>query len=309
MDTSNIIYNGLVSGDDFSGSFTGIFLNENVGTGRVVNIASSYSGDDIGNYSITNQNTHFANITNGNPTISGLSNQEKTFTSSSYTLTGIPSISGLSIVYASSDNSIATVNSSTGEVTFVNVGAVTISAKILSTLNYNSATSTYTLEINLNTKTTNNVTSDAVNIKLNNYNLSSKNLKARNASIQSGRNIKAKIVIVKEKSGAKVEGIYDGKIDSDNIAAEFKDEDEKKFVQLGKIVDEKIFFLKITENNLYKYKLELRENGLMVIPLNNISRTYLDKTKQAVIEAAIYEASQMAGFIENKIKTIMITFD
>ena len=39
------------------------------------------------------------------------------------------------------DNSIATVNSTTGEVTFVNVGTVTISANILSTLNYNSATS------------------------------------------------------------------------------------------------------------------------------------------------------------------------
>ena len=65
----------------------------------------------------------------------------------------------------------------------------------------------------------------------------------------------------------------------------------------------------MTQNNLYKYKLELRENGLMVMPLNKISRTFLDKTKQAVIEASIYEASQMAGFMENKIKTIMIVFD
>ena len=129
----------------------------------LVNITSSYSGDDIGNYSITNQNTHFANITIGNPTISGLSNQEKTFTSSSYTLTGTPSISGLPIVYSSSDNSIATVNSTTGEVTFVNVGTVTISANILSTLNYNSATSSYTLEINLNTTNINNITSNVVN--------------------------------------------------------------------------------------------------------------------------------------------------
>ena len=163
LDTSNVSYNGLVSGDDFSGSFSGVFANENIGTGRVVNITSSYSGDDIGNYSITNQNTHFANITIGNPTISGLSNQEKTFTSSSYTLTGTPSISGLPIVYSSSDNSIATVNSTTGEVTFVNVGTVTISANILSTLNYNSATSSYTLEINLNTTNINNITSNAVN--------------------------------------------------------------------------------------------------------------------------------------------------
>ena len=39
LDTSNVSYNGLVSGDDFSGSFTGIFSNENVGTGRVVNLS------------------------------------------------------------------------------------------------------------------------------------------------------------------------------------------------------------------------------------------------------------------------------
>ena len=309
LDTSNVSYNGLVSGDDFSGTFSGIFADENVGTGRAVNITSSYSGDDIGNYNITNQNTHFANIAIGNPTISGLSNQEKTFTSSSYTMTGIPSISGLPIVYASSDDSIATVNSTTGEVTFLNVGTVTISANILSTWNYNSATSSYTLEINLNTTTTNNITSNAVNINLNNYNLALKKFGAKNTSIQNGLNIKAKIVVVKGKSGAKVEGIYDGKIDSNNIVTDFEDEDEKKFVELGKTVDEKIFFLKITQNNLYKYKLELRENGLMVMPLNKISRTFLDKAKQAVIEASIYEASKMAGFVENKIKTIMIAFD
>ena len=43
----------------------------------VINITSSYSGDDIGNYNIINQNTHFADITIGNPTISGLSNQDQ----------------------------------------------------------------------------------------------------------------------------------------------------------------------------------------------------------------------------------------
>ena len=77
MDTSSVNYNGLVSGDDLTGSFSGVFVNDNIGTGRVINITSSYSGDDIGNYNIINQNTHFADITIGNPTISGLSNQTK----------------------------------------------------------------------------------------------------------------------------------------------------------------------------------------------------------------------------------------
>ena len=47
----------------------------------------------------------------------------------------------------------------------------------------------------------------------------------------------------------------------------------------------------------------------MVTPLNKISRTFLDKAKQTVIEASIYEASNMVGFLEDKIKTIMINFD
>ena len=47
----------------------------------------------------------------------------------------------------------------------------------------------------------------------------------------------------------------------------------------------------------------------MVMPLNKISRTFLDKAKEAVIEGSMYEAAQMVGFVEDNIKTIMITFD
>ena len=79
LDTSSVNYNGLVSGDDLTGSFSGVFANDNIGTGKVINITSSYSGDDIGNYNIINQNTHFADITIANPTISGLSDQTKSF--------------------------------------------------------------------------------------------------------------------------------------------------------------------------------------------------------------------------------------
>ena len=47
LDTSSVNYSGLVSGDDLTGSFSGVFVNDNIGTGRVINITSSYSGDDI----------------------------------------------------------------------------------------------------------------------------------------------------------------------------------------------------------------------------------------------------------------------
>jgi len=325
LDTSNVSYNGLVSGDDFSGSFSGVFANENIGTGRIVDITSSYSGDDIGNYSITNQNSHFANITIGNPTISGLSNQEKTFTSSSYILTGTPSISGLPIVYSSSDNSIATVNSSTGEVTFVNVGTVTISANILSTLNYNSTTSSYTLEINLNATNINNITSNVVNSSassfststnlsstLNNFlslNLSSKNLNLRTISIQNGGSIKAKIVVIENNANANVDAIYNENTLGNKITRDFNDEEEKeKFDEPGEIIDEKTFILKISETNSYNYKLEYREKGLVIKPLNYNSKNFLEKSKQIVIDAAISRASQIVGFIKKEIKTIIIDF-
>ena len=40
LDTSSVSYNGLVSGDSFAGNFSGVFANENIGTGRIVNITS-----------------------------------------------------------------------------------------------------------------------------------------------------------------------------------------------------------------------------------------------------------------------------
>ena len=62
LDTSNVSYSGLVDGDDVSGSFSGTFSNANVGSNKTVNISSSYSGADVGNYTITDQSTTTGNI-------------------------------------------------------------------------------------------------------------------------------------------------------------------------------------------------------------------------------------------------------
>ena len=56
------MYSGLVSGDTFTGSYTGAFSNANVGTGKTVTITSSYSGADTGNYSVTDQSSTTADI-------------------------------------------------------------------------------------------------------------------------------------------------------------------------------------------------------------------------------------------------------
>jgi len=63
IDVSGAVYTGLVDGDDLTVSATGIFANKNVGTNKIVTISSSYSGDDTGNYSITDQTSTTADIT------------------------------------------------------------------------------------------------------------------------------------------------------------------------------------------------------------------------------------------------------
>ena len=63
LGTGSVSYGGLVSGDDFTGSYSGVFADANVGSGKTVNITSSYSGADINNYSVTDQSTTTANIT------------------------------------------------------------------------------------------------------------------------------------------------------------------------------------------------------------------------------------------------------
>ena len=40
----------------------GAFSNANVGTGKTVNITSSYSGSDVNNYSVTDQSSTTADI-------------------------------------------------------------------------------------------------------------------------------------------------------------------------------------------------------------------------------------------------------
>ena len=62
LDTSAILYSGLIPGDIFDGSYTGAFSNANVGTGKTVTITSSYTGADVSNYSITNQTSTTADI-------------------------------------------------------------------------------------------------------------------------------------------------------------------------------------------------------------------------------------------------------
>ncbi len=63
VDVSAATFTGLVEGDDVTVSATGVFSDMNVGVGKTVTLTETYSGDDVGNYTISAQGTTNANIT------------------------------------------------------------------------------------------------------------------------------------------------------------------------------------------------------------------------------------------------------
>ena len=70
---------GWIAGDNVSVTATGVFGDKNVGTSKTVTLTSSYSGADMGNYTITDQATTTANITPKTITISGITAANKEY--------------------------------------------------------------------------------------------------------------------------------------------------------------------------------------------------------------------------------------
>jgi hypothetical protein len=62
VSTTGASFNGLIAGDILNVGATGIFADREPGVGKTVNLASSYTGADFGNYIITSQNTATASI-------------------------------------------------------------------------------------------------------------------------------------------------------------------------------------------------------------------------------------------------------
>ena len=74
-----INYGGLVSGDNSTGSYSGVFANANVANGKTVTITSVYGGTDLNNYSITDQASTTANITKRALVLSTFSASDKIY--------------------------------------------------------------------------------------------------------------------------------------------------------------------------------------------------------------------------------------
>ena len=68
-----------VGSGDITVNTTGQFADKNVGTGKTVNLTSTYGGADRNNYIITDQATTTANITEKPVTISGITAGNKIY--------------------------------------------------------------------------------------------------------------------------------------------------------------------------------------------------------------------------------------
>tara|TARA_B100000674_G_scaffold165752_1_gene133121 strand:- start:1891 stop:3363 length:1473 start_codon:yes stop_codon:yes gene_type:complete len=320
LDTSNVSYAGLVSGDSFSGSYTGTFNNANVGNSKLVTISSSYSGDDLNNYTITDQTATGGSITKASPSISGLSAQSKFLDDANYTLTGSSSISGLTISYSSSDTNIANVDSSSSEVTINALGSTTISANISGTTNYNSASSSYILTIVLRptTSSTPSQTATATATRSMNYNTSSgrntvnrSNTSKLGSSISSGKigiiSSKAKVIILRPNSTPKTEGIYEFQVADKESTLNPPEDASEDFQRLGKIIGVTEYLIEISSLNvIYNYELEIRNGGILIKPKNSESFDYAELNKTTVIDKAIGVVQEDFGIPSFQIKTIVI---
>jgi trimeric autotransporter adhesin len=83
VNTSSVVYTGLLSGDDVTVSATGAFENKNAGNQKTVVLTSSYNGDAMDNYIITGQNTATADITPAVLTVAA-NNDSRNYTGAIY---------------------------------------------------------------------------------------------------------------------------------------------------------------------------------------------------------------------------------
>ena len=119
-------------------------------------------------------------------------------------------------------------------------------------------------------------------------------------------NVSAKIVVIKDNLNANVESLYTEKNDGGNISTDFIDEEEKKnLINLVDVIEEKTIVLKISETEAYNYKLEFRQKGLVIKPLDTNSGYFANLNKSVVIKSAITEIKNIAGYLKNQIKTII----
>ncbi len=128
--TGAAVYTGLVDGDAVTVGATGAFSDKNVGADKAVTLTSTYSGADVGNYTITDQAGTTADITPKDVTLTA-SSVTKTYDGGTTYLTTAGDLNALSASLVGGDTvSAATItyadkNAGSGNKT-VTLDAVTI---------------------------------------------------------------------------------------------------------------------------------------------------------------------------------------
>nr|WP_246146889.1 YDG domain-containing protein [Rubripirellula lacrimiformis] len=97
VDGSSVNFGGLVFGDTLSiDTLTGTFADKNAAAGKTVNLATTYTGADVGNYAITNQATSTAAITPSSVSVSGLTANNKVYdATTALTLSGTATVTAI----------------------------------------------------------------------------------------------------------------------------------------------------------------------------------------------------------------------
>ena len=298
-----------------------------MGTSKLVTISSSYSGDDLNNYSITDQSSTGANISKASPTISGLNAQSKYSDDANYILAGTPSISGLNISYSSSNTSVAGVDASTAEVSILTTGLSTITASIAATSNYNAASATYILTVS--TRPTSNgspsqvatytairsmnenVSNSSGNISIRGSNGNLNNTSISGGSISAGKNSvissQAKVIVLRPNLVPATEGIYEFSNNEDEDRLKPPEKNNESFQKLGEIIGVVDYLVQIeSENKTYNYNLEVRDGGILIKPKNLDSFSFAEFNKSVVIDKAMGAVQENFGIPTFQIKTIVI---
>lgn len=115
--SSGAAFAGLINGDAVGVSATGSFGDKNAGIGKTVTLASSYTGADLGNYTITDQASANATVTPKALTVSGIIAADKV-----YDGTTAASVNSAGAVFAGLVNGDALTLSSSGVFADKNIG-------------------------------------------------------------------------------------------------------------------------------------------------------------------------------------------
>ena len=129
--------NTNVANIDSSGNVT--ILSEGTTT-----ITASFAGNQYYNSA---SDSYTLTVSKVNPNIAWSTNSTSVLLNNTFNAPTLSNPNNLTITYTSSDTSVATINSSTGEVTILDEGTTTISASFVGNNIYNASTVTYTLNV------------------------------------------------------------------------------------------------------------------------------------------------------------------